>query len=148
MAQFDRDAAGEGGFLPQIGTLSGNPVAATAGLATLGVLREGDAYARLFDNGRRLMDGLGNAMRNAGVEAQICGEPCLFDIVFTAKPIVDYWSVEQGDKARAARFDEVLLEHGVLRGKGKFYVSVAHTREDVDRTIGAFEAAAAEIAGH
>ena len=148
MAQFDRDAAGEDGFLPQIGTLSGNPVAATAGLATLGVLREGDAYARLFDNGRRLMDGLGNAMRSAGVEAQICGEPCLFDVVFTANPIVDYWSVEQGDKARAARFDEVLLEHGVLRGKGKFYVSVAHTREDVDRTIAAFEAAAAEIAGH
>ena len=148
MAQFDRDAAGEDGFLPQIGTLSGNPVAATAGLTTLEVLREDDAYTRLFDNGRHLMDGLASAMRNAGVEAQICGEPCLFDVVFTGQPIVDYWSVENGDKAKAARFDEVLLEHGVLRGKGKFYVSVTLTQEDVDLAIGAFEAAAAALARH
>ena len=148
MTQFDRDAVGEDGFLPQIGTLSGNPVAATAGLATLEVLHEDDAYARLFDNGRRLMDGLANAMRNAGVEARICGVPCLFDVVFTGQPIVDYWSVENGDKAKAARFDEVLLEHGVLRGKGKFYVSVALTDEDIEHTIGAFETAAAEIARH
>ena len=148
MTQFDRDAVGEDGFLPQIGTLSGNPVAATAGLATLGVLREDDTYARLFDNGRRLMDGLANAMRDSGVEARICGEPCLFDVVFTGQPIVDYWSVENGDKAKAARFDEVLLEHGVLRGKGKFYVSVALTDEDIEHTIGAFEAAAAALARH
>ena len=148
MTQFDRDAVGEDGFLPQIGTLSGNPVAATAGLATLGVLREDDTYARLFDNGRRLMDGLANAMRDAGVEARICGEPCLFDVVFTGQPIVDYWSVENGDKAKAARFDEVLLEHGVLRGRGKFYVSVALTDEDIEHTIGAFEAAATALARH
>ena len=148
MAQFDRESAGDDGFLPQIGTLSGNPIAATAGLATLEVLREDDAYARLFDNGRQLMDGLARAMCGAGVEAQICGEPCLFDIVFTGQPIVDYWSCENGDKAKAARFNDVLLQHGVIKGTSKFYVSLAHTREDIDHTIGAFEAAAAEIARH
>ena len=148
MAQFDAEAAGADGFLPQIGTLSGNPIAATAGLATLGVLREGDAYARLFGNGRRLMEGLENAMRGAGVEAQVCGEPCVFDIVFTGQPIVDYWSWESGDKERNARFNAVLRERGVLKGTSKFYVSVAHTRDDIDHTIGAFEAAAAEIARH
>ena len=148
MAQFDAGTAGEEGFLPQIGTLSGNPIAASAGLATLGVLREGDAYARLFDNGRQLMDGLENAMRSAGVEAQVCGEPCLFDIVFTSQPIVDYWSWESGDKDRTARFNSVLREHGVIKGTSKFYVSVAHTRDDIDHTIEAFEAAAAEIARH
>ena len=148
MTQFDQGAAGEDGFLPQIGTLSGNPIAATAGLATLGVLREDDAYGRLFDNGRQLMDGLANAMRDAGVEAQICGEPCLFDIVFTSQPIVDYWSWESGDKARTAHFNAVLRERGVIKGTSKFYVSVAHTQDDIDHTIGAFEAAAAEIARH
>ena len=148
MAQFDHSRVGDDDFLPQIGTLSGNPIAATAGLATLGVLREDDAYAQLFDNGRQLMDGLANAMRNAGVEAQICGEPCLFDIVFTGQPIFDYWSVESGDKTKLARFNEVLLEHGVLKGNAKFYVSVAHTQDDIDHTVGAFEAAAAEIAKH
>jgi glutamate-1-semialdehyde 2,1-aminomutase len=148
MAQFDSGAAGEDGFLPQIGTLSGNPIAATAGLATLGVLREDDAYGRLFDNGRQLMDGLANAMRDAGVEAQICGEPCLFDIVFTGQPIVDYWSWESGDKAKSSHFNAVLRERGVIKGTSKFYVSVAHTQDDIDHTIGAFEEAAAEIARH
>ena len=66
------------------------------------------------------MDGLENAMRNAGVEAQVCGEPCLFDIVFTGQPIVDYWSCENGDKARATLFNEVLLKHGVVKGTSKF----------------------------
>ena len=148
MAQFDQGAAGEDGFLPQIGTLSGNPIAASAGLATLGVLRADDAYARLFDNGRKLMDGLANVMRSAGVEAQVCGEPCVFDIVFTDQPVVDYWSWESGDKSSNARFNAVLREHGVLKGTSKFYVSVAHTQEDIDQTLGAFEAAAAEIARH
>ena len=148
MAQFDRDSAGGGGFLPQIGTLSGNPIAATAGLATLGVLHRDDAYTRLFDNGRRLMDGLAGAMRDVGVEAQISGEPCLFDIVFTGQPIVDYWSVEGGDKDKLALFNKVLREHGVLKGTAKFYVSVAHTEEDVDHAIEAFKAAAAAIARH
>ena len=147
MTQFDADAAGEGGFLPQIGTLSGNPIAATAGLATLGVLREGDAYTRLFDNGRRLMEGLANAMRSAGVEAQICGEACLFDIVFTGQPIVDYWSWESGDKGKMARFNAALRDRGVIKGTSKFYVSVAHTQDDIDHAIEAFEAAAAEVAG-
>ena len=145
MSQFDRDTVGDDGFLPQIGTLSGNPIAASAGLATLGVLREGDAYARLFDTGRKLMDGLANAMRNAGVDAQVCGEPCVFDIVFTDQPIIDYWSSVSGDKDRAARFDAMLQERGVLKGM-KFYVSLAHTREDVDHAIGAFESVAAELA--
>ena len=147
MSQFDHGTVGDDGFLPQIGTLSGNPIAATAGLATLGVLREGDAYARLFDTGRKLMDGLANAMRNAGVEAQVCGEPCVFDIVFTAEPVVDYWSSVSGDKDRAARFDALLQEHGVLKGM-KFYVSLAHTQDDVDYAIGAFESVAAELARH
>ena len=148
MAQFDAEMAGAEGFLPQIGTLSGNPIAATAGLATLGVLREDDAYTRLFDNGRQLMDGLENAMRSAGVEAQICGEPCLFDIVFTGQPIVDYWSWESGDKDRIARFNAALRERGVIKGTSKFYVSVAHTQDDIDHTIAAFEEAAAAIARH
>ena len=148
MAQFDRDSAGGDGFLPQIGTLSGNPIAATAGLATLGVLRRDDAYTRLFDNGRKLMDGLAGAMRDAGVEVRITGEPCLFDIVFTGQPIVDYWSLENGDKDKLALFNKVLREHGVLKGAAKFYVSVAHTQDDIDHTIEAFKAAAAAIARH
>ena len=146
MAHFDRNAVDEKDFLPQVGTLSGNPIAATAGLATLEVLREDDAYERLHGTGRRLMQGLDDAMRGAGVTAQICGEGCLFDIVFTDQPIVDYWSTENGDKKKLATFNQTLLEHGVLKGGSKFYVSLALTDADIDHTLNAFEAAASAVA--
>ena len=94
----------------------------------------------------------GHALRdagdNAGVEAQICGEPCLFGIVFIGQPIVDYWSWESADKAKNERFDALLQERGVIKGASKFYLSVAHTRDDIDHAIDAFEAAAAELARH
>lgn len=146
MAHFDRNAVAEEDFLPQVGTLSGNPVAATAGLATLEVLREDDAYTRIHATGRRLMQGLDDAMNAAGVTAQICGEGCLFDIVFTDQPIVDYWSTENSDKRKLARFNQTLLEHGVLKGGSKFYVSLALTDDDVAHALNAFQAGARAIA--
>ncbi len=57
MAHFDRAAVGEAGFLPAIGTLSGNPVAAVAGLATLRILKRPGAYERIFANGRAIREG-------------------------------------------------------------------------------------------
>jgi glutamate-1-semialdehyde 2,1-aminomutase len=142
MAHFDPDAVAAEDFLPQIGTLSGNPVAASAGLATLEVLQEDGSYERLFETGRTLMHGLRGILDDAGITAQICGEGCLFDVVFTDQPIVDYWSTQSGDAERAKRFGAALLEHGVLRGGSKFYVSTAHTPEDVEHTLHAFQAAA------
>src|SRR5207253_8071545 len=71
MAHFDRNAVGEDGFLMQIGTLSGNPVAAAAGLATLEILRRPGAYERIFANGRELMGTLADLLKRRGLAAQV-----------------------------------------------------------------------------
>jgi glutamate-1-semialdehyde 2,1-aminomutase len=146
MAHFDRGAVGDAGFMPQIGTLSGNPIAAAAGLATLRILKRDGAYETIFSTGRRLMEGLRRRLERAGIAAQVVGEGCLFDVVFTDQPIVDYWSTVAGDKAKLQRFNRLLLEHGVLRGDTKFYVSLAHTAADVEDTLRAFSAAVESLA--
>src|SRR5208282_5267088 len=83
MAHFDRDRVGDEGFLMQVGTLSGNPVAAAAGLATLHVLREPGAYARIEATGRTLMTSLAAILDEFGIPARVLGEPSVFDAVFT-----------------------------------------------------------------
>ncbi|MBM3484629.1 MAG: aminotransferase class III-fold pyridoxal phosphate-dependent enzyme [Alphaproteobacteria bacterium] len=142
MAMFDRSVAGDIRFTPQIGTLSGNPVAAAAGLATLNVLRTPGTYPRLFETGRRLMEGLGAAMRKAGHTAQIVGEPPMFEVFFTERPIHNYRDVITADMEKLKRFNRLLLERGVLKGDTKFYVSTAHDEADVAQTLDAFADAA------
>src|SRR3954462_4677547 len=73
MAHFDRGRGGAEDFMPQIGTLSGNPVAAVAGLATLAVLRRPGAYERIFANGEAIRHGLVTALQDAGIEATVPG---------------------------------------------------------------------------
>ncbi len=146
MAHFDKAKVGDENFLVQIGTLSGNPVAAAAGLATMAILRRPGAYERLHATGRELMGALGDLLRRAGIAAQISGEPPLFDVVFTDEPIRDYRSTLTGDPAMARRFNALLREHGILKGEQKYYVSLAHTADDVKDTIAAWESAIAELA--
>lgn len=138
MAHFDRSSAANGAFLPQIGTLSGNPVAAVAGLATLEILRRPGAYERIFDTGRTLMAGLRRLLAEASLPAQVIGDCPLFDVVFTSQPVVDYRSYLKGDADRLKRFNELLLEAGVLKGQTKFYVSLAHDERDIETTLAAF----------
>jgi glutamate-1-semialdehyde 2,1-aminomutase len=145
MAHFDRSAVGDDGFLMQVGTLSGNPVAAAAGLATLEVLRQPGAYERLFTTGRELMSVFTELLRRAGVTAQVTGEPPLFDAVFSSEPVRDYRGTLRGDADMARRFNALLRERGVLKGESKYYVSLAHTPEDVQHTCRAWEAALEEL---
>lgn len=145
MAQFDGASAEPGGFLPQIGTLSGNPVAAAAGLKTLEILRREGAYERLFATGQRLKDELQRVLDESELPANVVGEPPLFDVYFTRDEISDYRSTLTADKQLMARFNELMLSNGVLKGDSKFYVSIAHTAEDVQHTLDAFAAAADEL---
>ena len=142
MAHFDKGAAGDDGFMPMIGTLSGNPIAATAGLATLNILKRPGSYDKIFSTGRTLMASLSKTLKNVGIPAQVIGEGCMFDVVFTSQSITDYWSSTSGDKAKQQRFDRVLLENGVIKGNSKFYISLAHDEADIGATVKAFEAAA------
>src|SRR5436309_5452369 len=117
MAHFDRSAVGDDGFLMQVGTLSGNPVAAAAGLATLEILKRPAAYERIFATGRELMRALAELLKANGVTAQVPGDPPLFDAVFSGEPVRDYRGTLRGDGEMLRRFNALLRERGVLKGE-------------------------------
>ena len=127
--------------MPQIGTLSGNPVAAAAGLKTLEILRRDGSYERIFATGQRLKDELQRLLNEAEIPASVVGEAPLFDVFFTEGEITDYRSTLLADKQLLSRFNESLLAQGVLKGDTKFYVSLAHTATDVKHTLDAFSTA-------
>ena len=141
MKHFDRLAMADEDFLFQVGTLSGNPVASIAGLATLEVLKRPGAYEQVFKTGRTLMSALSDLLKKHGVKAQVIGEPPLFDILFTDQPIKDYRDTLKADKAMATKFNKLLRERGLMKGESKYYVSLAHTQADIDQTIGAWSEA-------
>jgi glutamate-1-semialdehyde 2,1-aminomutase len=145
MKHFDRLAMTDEDFIFQVGTLSGNPVAAVAGLATLDVLKRPGTYEGVFANGRRLMETLSELLRKHGFKAQVIGEPPLFDIIFTDQPIKDYRDTLKADTAILKRFNQALRARGIMKGDSKYYVSVAHTQADIDHTIGAWEEALSEL---
>ena len=146
MAHFDRSTVGDEGFLVQIGTLSGNPVAAAAGLATLEILRRPGAYERLFATGRELMGTLAELLKGNGLAGQVTGEPPLFDVVFSGEPVRDYRGTLRGDAEMLRRFNALLRDRGVLKGESKYYVSLAHTPDDVRLTREAWSSAISLVA--
>jgi glutamate-1-semialdehyde 2,1-aminomutase len=141
MAHFDKGKVGEDQFLMQIGTLSGNPVAAAAGIATLDILKRPGAYEQIHATGRELMAILGSLLKQAGIPAQISGEPPLFEVVFTGEPVHDYRGYLRGDAEMTRRFNALLRERGILKGEQKYYVSLAHTPDDVRQTREAWQSA-------
>jgi glutamate-1-semialdehyde 2,1-aminomutase len=142
MAMFDKDRAGDR-FMPQVGTLSGNPVASVAGLKTLEILHRPGAYENLFETGRTLMNGLSEKLEAAGIEARVIGEPPLFDVYFTSGEIRNYRDTLRGDKQKAARFNALVRERGILKGESKYYVSTALEPADIQQTLDAWDHAIA-----
>ena len=145
MGHFDASSAEAGNFLPQIGTLSGNPVAAAAGLKTLEILRREGTYERIFATGQQLREELQRMLDQAEIPASVVGEAPLFDVFFSESEITDYRSTLSANKQMLSRFNELLLARGVLKGDTKFYVSLAHTAADVQHTIDAFASAIEEL---
>ena len=123
MAHLDRGSVPSEDFLPQVGTLSGNPVAAVAGLKTLEVLRRPGTYESMRAKGARLKDGLQRMLDEAEVPARVIGESVLFDVFFTDQEVTDYRSSKLADAEMAARFNSGVLERGVFKGGSKFYLS-------------------------
>ncbi|PYM21445.1 MAG: aspartate aminotransferase family protein [Candidatus Rokuibacteriota bacterium] len=146
MKHFDAALEGSPDYVWQAGTLNGNPVAAVAGLATLGELRKPGAYERIFATGKRLKDGLAAAAKKHGMPAQVSGEPPVFDIIFTDSPVVDYRATLTADRRRIALFNEECLRRGVVKAGNKIYVSLAHSEQDVEETLAVFDAALAAVA--
>jgi glutamate-1-semialdehyde 2,1-aminomutase len=147
MAHFDRALVGDDGFLMQVGTLSGNPVAAVAGLKTLEILRRPGAYETVFATGRMLMDGLAEQVARAGIPGQILGEPPLFDLVFADGSMKDYRATLSADRAVQAHVNRALRAGGILKGESKYYISLAHEPRDIAQTLDAFAAAMRTLPG-
>ena len=143
MAHFDRELVGASEFMPQMGTLSGNPIAAIAGLAALQVLKRPGAYETIFANGRAVWMGLETSLRDAGIPALILGEPPMFDAMFTnRKSIIDYRGTLEVDQATSRRFHLAARANGVFKNEGKLYISLAHDADDIETATVAFAAAA------
>jgi len=146
MAHFDQAKVGAAGFMPQIGTLSGNPIAAVAGLSTLAILKRPGAYERIFATGRALMAGLAQALQGSATPALILGEPVMFDVLFTTREQVsEYRGTLAVDKARSRLFNAGLRQHGIFKSESKFYISHAHDERDVRDSLAIFTAAAAML---
>jgi glutamate-1-semialdehyde 2,1-aminomutase len=139
MGHFDSTSVLPDQHLPQVGTLSGNPVACAAGLATLSILRQNSTYQNLFERGKLLMQGLQDTFHNAGIAAKVIGEPVLFDVFFTDREVYDYRSGLNSNSQLLSEFNQLLLNHGILKGATKFYISTKHSREDIQITMAVFD---------
>lgn len=146
MAHFDKSIVGDDGFTLQIGTLSGNPIAAVAGMKTIEILRRPGTYEKLRANGERIMKTAKDAFGKAGIPIQTPGDLTLFDIVMTDGPVRNYREWFAGDRAAEARMDRHLRDRGVLKPAGKIYVHLGLSDEDLDRIDSAIHETAEAIA--
>jgi len=142
------DLVAPAGPVYQAGTLSGNPLAVSAGLAALRALKQPGTYEKLEALGAKLGDGLAQAAEQAGVPAQVnrCGS--MLTVFFSRKPVTDYASAKRCDTEKFARFHRALLEREVYWPASQFeaaFLSLAHTDEDIEHTLEAARAAFAEI---
>jgi glutamate-1-semialdehyde 2,1-aminomutase len=145
MAHFDKAKVGADGFLMQLGTLSGNPIAAVAGMKTMEILRRPGQYDKLRGLGKTLMSAISEHLGKAGFDHQIVGDPTLFDVLFTSAKIKDYRDVYAADVDRNLRFNKLLREKGIFKSPGKLYPSLALTDADIEQTIDAISYAAGRL---
>ena len=144
MNLFNKSAAGED-WLMQIGTLSGNPIAAIAGLKTLEILRRPGQYQKLRSNGRFIQNAIVRALNKQGIAYQITGDETLFDLVFTDQSVNNYRDTLAGNQPQLMAFNQALREKGILKAINKVYVHLAVSEEDLQKTANAIEYAAASL---
>ena len=127
----------------QAGTLSGNPLAVTAGIETLKALKASVVYKKLEAKSAALADGLGKAAKQAGVpftQTRVGSMLCGF---FTNQPVADYASAKRSDTQRYAKFFHGMLERGVYFAPSQFeaaFLSTAHSDADITKTISSAQA--------
>ena len=124
----------------QAGTLSGNPLAMRAGLATLALLEDSTFYEPLSAHSERLANGLRDALRESGVAGHVNAAGSLITPFFNDDPVRNYRGAKKSDTNRFARFFREMLQRGFLLPPSQFeaiFVSSAHTDEDISRTLAA-----------
>jgi len=124
----------------QAGTLSGNPLAMTAGIETLSRLREAGVWESLETTGGRLLEGLTAAARSAGITVQPARVGTMFGMFFSDTPVVDWDSAAKSDLDRFAAYHRSMLEQGVYLAPSQFeagFISTAHGDTEIDKTVAA-----------
>lgn len=145
MNHFDVEIVGKDQFLMQLGTLSGNPIAAVAGIKTMEILRRDNAYEKLRKTGDALQQIIKGCLQEYGHNHQIVGDTTLFDVVFTDQTVTDYRSWQTGDKSLNSTFNKILRQNGIFKSPGKLYPSLAITEDDLEVSRVAFKAAAGAL---
>jgi glutamate-1-semialdehyde 2,1-aminomutase len=124
----------------QAGTLSGNPLAMRAGLATLPKLEAPGFYDAVNRRTQRLAEGFRSALKETGVAGQVNVAGSLLTVFFCEQPVHNYNDAKKSDTKKFAKFFQEMLERGVFLPPSQYealFVSVAHTDADIDRTIAA-----------
>jgi glutamate-1-semialdehyde 2,1-aminomutase len=132
------------GGVYQAGTLSGNPLAMTAGIETLKLLRENGFYDKLEKKSSRLAEGLIRAAGKSGRRIHNARVGSMFCMFFTEGEVRDWTTAASSDTAAFARYFRAMLEQGVYLAPSQFetaFISIAHGDEDIERTIAAAERA-------
>jgi glutamate-1-semialdehyde 2,1-aminomutase len=126
------------GAMYQAGTLSGNPLAMAAGIATLNEMRKPGQYDLLERKGRLLEEGIARAIRDSGAEAQFVRYGAMFCLYFTREPVTDYASAKKADTARFARFFWNMLARGIYLPPSQFeacFISLALDEAMLEETV-------------
>jgi glutamate-1-semialdehyde 2,1-aminomutase len=132
------DRVAPSGPVYQAGTLSGNPLAMRAGLATLKLLRTLDPYPRLEALGRRFAEGLRSAAGDSGIPLTVNACGSMLTPFFTKGPVTDFASASRSDTTRYAAFFRGMLERGVYLPPAQYealFLSAAHGESDLDATV-------------
>jgi glutamate-1-semialdehyde 2,1-aminomutase len=131
------------GPMYQAGTLAGNPLAMSAGIATLDLVRDQSVWDHMETRGRQLDAGIEAAARHSGIPIQQTRVGTMRTTFFSEKPPVDWATVKQADKVQFAKFFQKMLERGVYLAPSQFeagFLSIMHTEAVIDATIAAAEA--------
>lgn len=137
------------GPMYQAGTLSGNPLAMEAGIATLDLITQEGVFDEVVRRSEKLAAGMYEAATAAGMPAYGSQVGTMFSLYFSEGPVSDYASAQQSDTDLFGRFFHALLDYGVMLGPSQFeagFMSLAHDDDVTDATLDAVEAAFAEVA--
>jgi len=132
------------GPMYQAGTLSGNPLAMSAGIATLDLLKTPGTWEKLEKASADLMSGIDAAAKSAGIPIQQTRVGTMFTNFFSKVPPKNWSTVAQGDKVRYGQFFRAMLENGIYLAPSAFeagFMSTVHTDDDVQATVAAAEKA-------
>jgi len=128
------------GAVYQAGTLSGNPLAVTAGIEMLNLLSQPGVYDDLEKKSERLCHGFKENVKQAGVTATFTRVGSMFSMFFTDQEIVSFESVKTSDTHLFKRYFNAMLEEGIYIAPSQFeagFMSAVHTDEDIDATLAA-----------